>query len=798
MTATTATVRIVGVRHHSPACARLVRSIIAETHPHAVLIEGPSDMNERLGELALPHTLPVAVYSYCAPTPAAAAIAAGEDALPSGGSWSPFCDYSPEWVALRDGLAAGATVRFIDLPAWDRAFFHVENRYSDHDVLVGRSIDALAVARGFDSTDSLWDHLFEESRDPATLERDLAAYFAGLRGPATDDADFERDRLREAYMERWIRFTLATAPGDATVLVVCGGFHKPALEARLSTPRAEREESEPLREPEVPAPDAARARVGSYLVPFSFERLDAFAGYASGMPSPAYYQARWERGEAAGEELLFAAIGRLRARGQRVSTADAIAVSQLAEGLSRLRGHRAPNRSDVLDALAGALVKDALDQPVPWSTRAPLSPRTDPYVAEIVHAFRGDRRGTLADGTPRPPLTADIERECARHGIEWTPTPATIIVDVQDSAAVSKRQTLYRLLWLQVPGVEITGAADLRRGKSKRTEQWRVARSDRAEAAVIERALYGATLEAAALARLTSELREADGVAAIVDHLRRALLAGFLDLGDSLEARAEAAASRETSFASCGVALFTLAGLQASRGVGGVPVTVFGPLFQAIVERALWLLEAIEGSTAPLDKADVNGVLALRASLELDLPDLSLLASMCVGVWSRRLAASVAPPALRGACLGALWTFVPRPGVAIGPPLGAREAADVLRGIPTLALGDFLGGLFALAREAFLESDLLALVDERLAELGETDFLVALPALRRAFAFFPPRERRLIATRLLERAESSGAPAPTESLLAAVAEPAVLARARELEQRWFATAAHYGLLAEPP
>jgi hypothetical protein len=59
--------RIIGVRHHSPACARLVRQVIAQVRPWAVLIEGPSDMNARLGELLLPHALPIAVYSYYLP-----------------------------------------------------------------------------------------------------------------------------------------------------------------------------------------------------------------------------------------------------------------------------------------------------------------------------------------------------------------------------------------------------------------------------------------------------------------------------------------------------------------------------------------------------------------------------------------------------------------------------------------------------------------------------------------------------------------------------------------------------------
>ena len=55
---------ILGVRHHSPACARLVAQRIRALKPAHVLIEGPADFNARLDELALPHRLPIAIYSY--------------------------------------------------------------------------------------------------------------------------------------------------------------------------------------------------------------------------------------------------------------------------------------------------------------------------------------------------------------------------------------------------------------------------------------------------------------------------------------------------------------------------------------------------------------------------------------------------------------------------------------------------------------------------------------------------------------------------------------------------------------
>ncbi|MBA4411763.1 DUF5682 family protein [Escherichia coli] len=82
---------IVGIRHHSPACARLVKSLIESQRPRYVLIEGPADFNDRVDELFLAHQLPVAIYSYCQYQ---------DGAAPGRGAWTPFAEFSPEWQAL--------------------------------------------------------------------------------------------------------------------------------------------------------------------------------------------------------------------------------------------------------------------------------------------------------------------------------------------------------------------------------------------------------------------------------------------------------------------------------------------------------------------------------------------------------------------------------------------------------------------------------------------------------------------------------------------------------------------------
>ncbi|MFD8411548.1 DUF5682 family protein [Streptomyces sp. NPDC059650] len=260
----TLTARFLGVRHHSPACARLVSRTIAALRPGHVLVEGPADLNDRLGELLLGHRLPIAVFGHY------------RDAERTATSWTPFCDYSPEWVALTEGRAAGAQVRFIDLPAWHPAFADRSNRYADAEARYERATARLCDRFGVDSADALWDRMFEApepgGQDDAALAERLALYFDVVRGDTVADAS---DRAREEYMASWVRAALAE-PGSGDVLVVPGGFHRPALVALTAAAPPACGAADGT--PPVPRPPAD-ALAGSHLVPYSFHQLDAFTGY---------------------------------------------------------------------------------------------------------------------------------------------------------------------------------------------------------------------------------------------------------------------------------------------------------------------------------------------------------------------------------------------------------------------------------------------------------------------------------------------------------------------------------------
>ncbi|KVQ90112.1 hypothetical protein WK09_14180 [Burkholderia ubonensis] len=762
---------IIGIRHHSPACARLVAERIRARRPRYVLIEGPADFNGRLDELHRPHRLPIAIYSYLS----------GDAA--HYGSWTPFAEHSPEWQALQAGREVGATVRFIDLPAWHAAFSRLENRYADvadaeHEARADAYERALADTLAVQGRDALWDHLFEDVGDtPGALDelaQRLSTYFSHLRH---DDPGSLGNQARERTMARWIAWAVAESGGRADdVLVVCGGYHAPAL-ARLwrTLPATLPDTPEPgsvdggacavldaqAGSACVPATDSNTAdaatrsvRYGSYLVPYTFRRLDAFTGYASGMPSPAYYQWVWAHGaEEAARRVLENVMQRLRARKLPVSTADLIAVHVRAEGLARLRGHARPLRCDWLDALAGALVKDALDAPLPWTYRGPLRAGTDPVLVEAMDALAGDVTGELAPGTPQPPLVCAVRDELAALGIVLR---GTLTLDLLTDEGRARSRVLHRLALLRVPGIVRRQGAPLAMS-GERDEVWQLGEPLEQQAALIEAGAWGATLSDAARARLEDELRAAGGrIEPLADGLNRAAWAGLAALGTALLDTLRHAIAREQRFEALGN-LHTLLRHGHLLGMNDAPVLRI--VVEAGFDRALWLLEPA-AALAPADlDAHVQGHVALRRIVADVLAGadgaagkpLAIEPLRALAVWRRKAADAAAAPASRGAALGALLDLAAHAGVDDGQPVaGIDDAMALLRAMPVAALGDALGGLLALARETLASAPaFVAGMDATVRALDDTDFVLALPGLRGAFAWLPPQERGRLADQVL-------------------------------------------------
>ncbi|MDO8209087.1 DUF5682 family protein [Conexibacter sp. CPCC 206217] len=724
--------RVVGVRHHSPAAAHAVRELLRRDRPATVLVEGPSDFNPRIGELALDHVPPIAVSS--------SLLLDGVRHT----AHHPFCRHSPEWIAVREGLALGAHVAFIDLPWRELARTEgsvptVRDRYADDDdTLRAQALAAFCARLGVDGLDAAWDRIaeVEPHADAATYLTRTDQLWDALRS-----LDGHVDPLtarRERAMAVHVRAARALHPGPA--LVVVGGLHAPALRAALAV--AGDDEGAAAGAAARDAADSAAADASERgaatpttlaLTPYDHARLDRTAGYGAGLPSPGFYDRAWaarerEDGEETAAERVLAEVRRrLHARGQAISTADLVVLHTTAVALARLRGHAQVWRTDLADAVLSALVKDELALGLPV-----------PALDALHEVLRGSGRGRLAADAPLPPLVRELAERLQRSGLAPTTRIRTVALDLASPSDLARSRLLHAVTVLELPGFQL-----VRRDDADAHESWELRQAVDYETAAIDAASYGAGVEEAVDARLrerVASLAHEAGAAALL--LEQALRCGADALAAPLAKQLSEAIETDPDAGSVADALWALLDLQQrERRIRGSGEAAIGRLLRSAWERVLWLLDPITG--APLREATgLRAVAAVLEAFERAGPAAGLDAVVLHAGLRRVAHATAVEPGVRGAALGVLWVL--------------GEADDVAAFVDVTAaadeLGDLLYGLFTLARDVVARrDDLRAAVDAVVSGLDDEGFLTALPALRRAFSVFTPREKDTLA-RALTRA----------------------------------------------
>ena len=511
-------IHFIGIRHHSPRCATVVKQWIDEQRPDVVLIEAPNDIRPMLSQLLLPHTLPIALFSYrqerrverldserADDNDASVRVTPDFDChsdVQTAQSWFPLLSFSPEWVAIQRAHALGAAIDFIDLPHWSYRAHKSGQRESvkvadgpRHTGRYHQVTSQLLDITGSDNQDALWERWFESAPNDIAAKR-LSRYFSLLRA---DDIGSDEDQCREGYMASWINHYQATQP-SAKILVVCGGWHVNGIQRLLATPSQQSDHSPPdldhyLAEyfhTQAPDTDGHSSGTlttqivaqGNYLVPIDFTRVERLIGYAAGMPSPQYYQWLFEadmEASTAFEQAMIAITKAIRAARQPLSTADLIVWSQSSHQLATLRGLDSPYRQELLDGMLNGIINEALSLPPPWSSSKlndseahielygdddktgyhsdvqirPLYAQDHPLLKLALATLTGSQRGVLARSNPAPPLLKYIEQYLASLDIMPAVAPRTLTLSYRDDSERLCLYALWQLSVLRVSGLSL-------------------------------------------------------------------------------------------------------------------------------------------------------------------------------------------------------------------------------------------------------------------------------------------------------------------------------------------------------
>ncbi|MFJ2862394.1 DUF5682 family protein [Kitasatospora sp. NPDC087314] len=752
---------LIGVRHHAPSLSAVLPALLDAAKPEVVLVELPAEFQPWLGWLADEATeAPVAL----------AAAPAGPDDGPAGGpgpgrlAFYPFADFSPELVALRWARRNGVEALACDLPLAHRVAPGDGDRHAADTPGVADALRRRLTGRGSD--DDLWDRLVETAAPgsaPDAVRRAALLVGWALRrdaetGPGVDPYDLRR----EAWMRARIR---AAAAGGRRVAAVVGAFHAPAL---LDGPAAT---------DEPPHPDHPGHVLS--LIPYTYPLLDARSGYPAGIRDPEWQHTVLDAGgdpDQLTRALTTTAVRiceALRSQDHPSGPADAREIVRLAGDLARLRGHAAPGRGELVEAVQtvlaqgeplgrGRVVARALERVLigtrtgratPAAPRSGLAPAAETLLADLGlpdPADPGPRELRLAP--LRTPL--DRRREILLQRLAACDVPYADPVTTTGAGGTEALGTRWRLHWTPATAAMLTVAGTRGVTPAQAAEgalRERLRREHQVDGPTAREVLQGLADAAACglpglvdtrLAQLATVLPSSGTLPELLDALALLdrLTAGHIPGYTPTPGGAPGAAGIPGEPTSHHLAAPTAFGVPepspTPRGLAVEPgADRLGAVGELLTVAAVRQLEGLGGSDDPAD-ARALVELARRAD-----PDGGLRLGHALAELADR-----GSPLVRGAA-GAVRVLLGRERAEV---LGGRTASwvDGATGPEARhALGRGLVGLLTAAEGLFATApEALDPLLERVTSLPDSAFLDRLPALRGGFDSLSPaaRDRLLV------------------------------------------------------
>ncbi|MFJ5409722.1 DUF5682 family protein [Pectobacterium punjabense] len=772
------------VRHHSPACAYGLLSLIEDIHPDHILIEAPVSFNHLLPDLLHPDAKPPIAVMGQADVQSRERQDSEAPQTATRSAFFPFCDYSPEWVALHAGHQHGAALRFIDLPWVEQ--IAIEERQDDVSQSLqaerylahSQFISALAKKCYCRDHDDLWEHLFElrsieALSDWQRLFRDTLVWCALARldyEPQVLEA--EGSAQREAHMLAAIMQVRAENP-TGKILVVTGGFHSLALLEGLShdgksfnvfTDAAQKQYQKQLKQAE---------KDHAWLIRYSFDRLDALNGYASGMPAPAYYQRSWQmlmtqRGDRRAEKALpplttqeyrnnmgmrflseVASMLRAKAFDDPPSYITVKNAVEQCVQLAALRGHDGPGRYDLLDGLQSSFIKGSIDdaQSELW--------------LEIQKTFSGHALGQIPAGSATPPLVDETYRLAKYHRFKLDDTLVKLSrLDIYRNPQHRARSRFLHLLsFLEVGFATRSNGPDFLGGHNLDLlfEEWHYAWTPSIEGRLIALSEKGSQLEAIAIDKvvyLEKQLEEQGQNRSSKNAVHVLIQAALLGLQSRLAGLFRLLHDdihndfRVDSLVECGHSLIHLWRGRDFLGLRNQPELT--QLLLKLVSQALFCLPTITAGDESQQETHFTALLGLRELIEF-MPTLtpSSTASRDFYHQLQRVSPELKDvPLLKGAVDALRY---------LGGDIDERALDDNLSRVfsqgsePEQAVRYFVG-LMRAAPELIIKTPrLVDKLNTLISQWDDDRFLHVLPDLRFAFSQLTPKQNATLASYIAEQ-----------------------------------------------
>lgn len=500
-------ITLLGIRHHGVGSARKVLAMLEQLQPDCVFIEGPPEM-EPLMALAGHEALqpPVAMLCY-------------DSNLPKQAAFYPFAEYSPEWQAACYANRHKIPLRLMDLPlaiSWEMQRKTPETPELETEPVppstetLQPSSDPIAeFARyaGYTDSDLWWEHHFEQglsNDDPASHFEAVLLMMQTLREGGISTALDPENVFREAWMADLIR--KAQRDMYDHIVVVCGAWHAPAL---LDLAGSEKAHAKILK-----SLPKSKIKVGASWIPWTNDRLSFQSGYGAGLVSPGWYQHLWQHPQDLGGRWLSKVARLLREKKIDVSTAHVIDSVRLAESLAVLRERPRPGLAELNEATQTVMCMG------------------DHVLLELVRRelIVGNQLGKVPEDLPKLPLQADFEAICKKLRLAQTAEPKDLELDLREPNGLARSVFLHRLLLLDIPWATLAAA----RSKGTFKEAWRLRWEPEMMLSLIEKGIWGNTVEAAANHYLLDRAQRSLAVGELAVMIRQAIPAELFEAVETI------------------------------------------------------------------------------------------------------------------------------------------------------------------------------------------------------------------------------------------------------------------------
>ncbi|MGP1375260.1 MAG: DUF5682 family protein [Almyronema sp.] len=720
-------VTVFGIRHHGPGSARSLLRSLHSLQPDIVLVEGPPDANDAIALVAHPEIIP----------PVALLVYAPEQLNQA--AFYPFACFSPEWQAMRYGLEQGIPVRFMDLPqacrlALSAAEPNPENKDvaetapESHQPQRDRPTDPLAwlaEAAGYSDSERWWEHLVEQRQDSTALFDAILAAMSALRQaveqahpPNLENFQDWQEALREAAMRQSIR--QAQKQGFATIAVVCGAWHAPALSEPLPASKADTALLKGL----------PKLSVKSTWIPWTYGRLSSSSGYGAGIPSPGWYEHLWQSAAVPhppNQTVIrwMTQVARLlRQEDLEASSASVIEAVRLAETLAALRESAMPGLTELNEA-AQTIFCGGDATPMQLIQR---------------QLIVSDRLGQVPVETPLIPLQQDLQRLQKKLRLQPQANEKLITLDLRKPTDLARSHLLYRLQLLKINWGTLKPIS----GKGTFKEAWELRWYPELSLNLIEAGHWGNTVADAAAACAQNQAKTATNLAALTALLDQVLLASLPTGVAYLLTRLQSVAAVARDVTHLMAALPPLVNVLRYRDVRQSDQSVVAQVVDGLITR---ICIGLPGACASLDQDAAAAM--LKAINQTDSAIQLLQQESQLKSWLAVLLQLADRPTLPGLVAGRCCRLLLDNG-----SLSPAEAATRLGLALSLATEPAQAAAWI---EGFLQGSALLLIhddaiwpvlDDWVTQLTPETFTALLPLLRRTFAYFSAAERRQMGERV--------------------------------------------------